>query len=58
MTTQRHTFRPFMPPQMVTHRPGAERAADLPSRENGILVPPKKPGHMCVSKPLQFATRF
>ena len=39
---------PYVPPKMVTHRPGAERAAALPSRENGKPVPASKPGHMCV----------
>ena len=39
-------------PKMVTHRAGAERAAALPSRENGKPVPAARPGHMCVGRPM------
>lgn len=46
MKTEKPT--PYVPPKMVTHRQGAERAAAIPSRENGRLVPAARPGHMCV----------
>lgn len=45
--SQPMTPKPYTPPKMVTHRPGAERALELPSRVDGKTQPHVPPKHVC-----------